>query len=169
VRDVLETTFRANFRNLGDQVQWQRAKADMYRWLENHETKHAEFYQLMKTHGTMRCIWERLAKSAVSPGRAAYARKQAAIFERLKTEASTTFQAVGHPRLKKLRDGETLASAVLGVRESELAWMKVCAPQLITAIRSLSVNRLNRLTSHCSLRRSSMISVELFRSSKSLS
>ena len=99
----------------------------MFRWLENHETKHAEFYRLMKTFGSKTSIWKRLAISASTPGKAAFARKQAAIFERLGNEASATFQDVGHKRLKTLREGETLASAVLEVRERELAWMKVCA------------------------------------------
>ncbi|KAJ3717726.1 hypothetical protein C8R42DRAFT_547207, partial [Lentinula raphanica] len=67
-----------------DSVQWFRAEADMERWQEQLEIKHAEFLRLIASFTTHRNAWESLAKSySDSPGHLAYAREHQDMFDSL--------------------------------------------------------------------------------------
>ncbi|KAJ6548319.1 hypothetical protein B0H10DRAFT_2243058 [Mycena sp. CBHHK59/15] len=71
---------------LGDRVQWFRAEAEMYRWLEQYERKHAEMMRVIERFRRDNVVWEGLAdrveeQNGGRNGAVNFARMQAAIAE----------------------------------------------------------------------------------------
>ncbi|KAJ7658818.1 hypothetical protein DFH06DRAFT_1195994 [Mycena polygramma] len=85
------------YKRESDQVQWLRAEAEMYRWLEQYERKHAELWRLIIRFRRDRTVWEGRAggeehRSGVN-GSSTFARMQAAMFKRLEHNAVVTFKS----------------------------------------------------------------------------
>ena len=68
-------------------VQWFRAEAEMYRWLELYERKHAEFLRIIERYRRDSEVWMGLADRAEQQG--------AATFARMLRHASCDVSAVG--------------------------------------------------------------------------
>lgn len=88
----------------GDRVQWFRAEAEVWRWREQYEIKHAEFVRIIKTFSRMADIWHGLANHQDLPEAVAYARRHAAIFSRLASDARALYRRCGHPTLVGTED-----------------------------------------------------------------
>lgn len=77
-------------------VQWFRAEAEMYRWLEVYERKHAELVRVTDRHGRDSAVWtglgDREEDSNGVNGKATFARMQAAMYRRLAHNAQITFK-----------------------------------------------------------------------------
>lgn len=115
----------------GDRVQWFRAEAEMYRWMEQFETKHAEFGRTILFFSTMEATWNMLAKMAQAPGTAAYGKRKASMYSDLAKDANARYKQVGHPDFINIPEGKILADVVAEWRTKWLAWMTplvcVCA------------------------------------------
>ncbi|THU94988.1 hypothetical protein K435DRAFT_859998 [Dendrothele bispora CBS 962.96] len=88
----------------GDRVQWFRAEAEMYRWMEQFEIKHAEFARVISHFRTMSSTWNSLAESHESPGHTAYAKRHAMMYMDLAEDAELRFKRVGHPEFVVLAE-----------------------------------------------------------------
>ncbi|KAF7363103.1 CxC2 domain-containing protein [Mycena venus] len=82
---------------LGDHVQWFRAEAEMYRWLEQYERKHAELMRVIERFRRDSAVWAGLAgreeRNRGPNGAAAFARMQAAMYSRLEHNARVIFKS----------------------------------------------------------------------------
>ncbi|KAJ7197589.1 hypothetical protein GGX14DRAFT_402517 [Mycena pura] len=75
-------------------VQWFRAEAEMYRWLEQYERKHAELWRIIKRYRRDGEVWMRSAdRVAQQMGAATFARMQAAMYRRLEHNAKAIFKS----------------------------------------------------------------------------
>jgi hypothetical protein len=86
----------------GDRVQWFRSEAEVYRWLEEYELKHAEFERTIRTFGFWAREWSEVASSARQEGKhgvEAFARHQSAIYRTLQTGAKELYTKCGEPAL----------------------------------------------------------------------
>ncbi|THU99897.1 hypothetical protein K435DRAFT_658099 [Dendrothele bispora CBS 962.96] len=108
----------------GDRVQWFRAEAEMYRWMEEFELKHAEFERTISHFRAMSSAWKSLAGTNDIPGYIASARRKSAMFTDLAEDALIRFRKVGHPDFVDRPDGVILADRVAQWRLSQLSWMK---------------------------------------------
>ncbi|THU92548.1 hypothetical protein K435DRAFT_800385 [Dendrothele bispora CBS 962.96] len=107
----------------GDRVQWFRAEAEMYRWMEQFEIKHAEFARVISHFRTMSSTWNSLAESHESPGHTAYAKRHAMMYKDLTEDAELRFKRVGHPEFVILAEDVLLHERVAKWREKQLEWM----------------------------------------------
>lgn len=102
----------------GDRIQWFRAEAEMQRWQEEVERMQAKFMRCIRSFSRMEDAWMNVATSAPDKaGHAAYAKRQAAMWARMKRECRMKFTEAGYsPDLEK---GEILADRVAAVREAD--------------------------------------------------
>lgn len=98
-----------------------RDEADMERWQEQVEIKHAEFARIIRAFRKYREIWAALAipNSTSTPGHAAYANKVAARYMLMEFEACERFKTCGIPILQEIKEGQTLADQILAWRAEE--------------------------------------------------
>ncbi|THU85187.1 hypothetical protein K435DRAFT_869548 [Dendrothele bispora CBS 962.96] len=108
----------------GDRVQWFRAEAEMYRWMEEFELKHAEFERTISHFRAMSSAWKSLAGTNDNLGHVASASRKAAMFTDLAEDALICFRKVGHPDFVDRPDGLILADRVAEWRSCQLSWMK---------------------------------------------
>jgi hypothetical protein len=82
----------------GDRVQWFRAEAEMQRWQEQKEQKLVELLRTIRSFFKMQQVWTELANehSSNQPGHAAYARQEAAMYQRRVEEAQKLVRIGGH-------------------------------------------------------------------------
>ncbi|KAJ7025934.1 hypothetical protein C8F04DRAFT_1126812, partial [Mycena alexandri] len=78
-------------------MQWFRAEAEMYRWLEQYERKHAELMRVIERFRRDGEVWAGLgdreeAQNGGVNGAATFARMQAAMYRRLEHNAKLTFK-----------------------------------------------------------------------------
>jgi hypothetical protein len=111
----------ADVRSPADRVQWHRAWADMLRWLEEFELKHAEFVRCILSFEAMVSAWTSLSQEDERPHYAAFARRQACIFRKLLDDARELYTERGNPTLTSGKG--TLVEAVRAFRNDELAWL----------------------------------------------
>ncbi|KAJ7026891.1 hypothetical protein C8F04DRAFT_1296032 [Mycena alexandri] len=87
----------AAYKMESDQVQWFRAEAEMYRWLEQYERKHAELMRVISRYRRDSEVWRGLAdrEEALNGtnGATTFARMQAAMHRRLELNATTLFKS----------------------------------------------------------------------------
>lgn len=104
-----------------ERVKFFRDEADMERWREQVEIKHAEFARVIRAFRKYREIWTALAISTSSPslGHAAYAYKVAARYMLMEVEACEHFKICGIPILREIKEGRTLADHILAWRAEE--------------------------------------------------
>ncbi|KAJ3819679.1 hypothetical protein F5880DRAFT_1616250 [Lentinula raphanica] len=107
----------------GDRIQWFRAEAEMYRWMEQFESKHAEFERIIEYFRTMASAWTALGNKQTTPGYRAYANYHANMFTDLANDADMRYKRVGHPVFMNFGEGEILADRVLDWRKDWLKWM----------------------------------------------
>jgi hypothetical protein len=105
-----------------DRVQWFRAHAETMRWLEEFELKHVEFMRCIKSFETMRAIWGTISKRHDKPGYAAFAQRQADMYEDLRDDAISRFKHVANPRLLR-GDIRSLTQAISEFRRDQLSWL----------------------------------------------
>jgi hypothetical protein len=108
---------------LEDRVQWFRAWADMMRWMEEFELKHAELARCIRSLGHMSHVWEELAKEDGHPGYAEFGRRQADIYRKLRTDAEALFRTHGEEDF--VNPKTTLMDAISTFRKQELSWFAV--------------------------------------------
>jgi len=103
-------------------VQWFRAWAEMMRWMEEFELKHAEFTRCIRYFDYMERTWQILASKDTStrPGYAAFARRQAHTYSKLSQDAQELFQKHGEERF--VHPETTLIDSISKFREEELSW-----------------------------------------------
>ncbi|KAJ7202505.1 hypothetical protein GGX14DRAFT_352357 [Mycena pura] len=86
----------AEYKKESDRVQWFRAEAEMYRWLELYERKHAELIRTITRYRRDSEVWAGLADREEGivgvNGSTTFARMQAAMYKRLEHNAKLTFK-----------------------------------------------------------------------------
>ncbi|KAF8197201.1 hypothetical protein K438DRAFT_2119659 [Mycena galopus ATCC 62051] len=87
----------AEYKEESDRVQWFRAEAEMYRWLEQYERKHAELIRVIERYRRDSEVWTQLAKrdeerGGDSQGAVAFACMQSAMYRRLQHNATKIFK-----------------------------------------------------------------------------
>ncbi|KAJ3816224.1 hypothetical protein F5880DRAFT_1619604 [Lentinula raphanica] len=108
-----------------DSVQWFRAEADMERWQEQLEIKHAEFLRLITSFTKHRDAWDLLAKRySTLPGHLAYAQEHRDLFDSLRVDAQERYQQSAVSFLLYRDSGETLADRIVRWRREEEKWFK---------------------------------------------
>jgi hypothetical protein len=118
---------RLMIRTTEDFVQWNRAEADMNRWREQYEIKHADFHRSIKYCKTFSGIWRKLVKEAEEGvsgphalGKAAYGRRSAALWEEMEKRTRAAFKKVALPELADIPAGKRLHDQVRVWQQSEL-------------------------------------------------
>jgi hypothetical protein len=92
----------------------------MWRWLEQTEAKHAEFERSISFFGKMGRVWMCIG-SMNTEGRAAYAKKQSAMWRQLEHECKLAYEKVGIELLRCRKDSnDTLAERIVEFRRREL-------------------------------------------------
>ncbi|KAJ7042737.1 hypothetical protein C8F04DRAFT_1251555 [Mycena alexandri] len=88
----------AAYKRESEKVQWFRAEAEMYRWLEQYERKHAELMRVIERYRRNSVVWtglgdrEQQASGGLN-GAVTYAQMQAAMYKRLAHNAQVIFKA----------------------------------------------------------------------------
>jgi hypothetical protein len=113
-----------------DFVQWNRAEADMDRWREQYETKHADFHRSIKYCSAFSAIWSKLAREAEEGmsgsekaealGKASYGRRSAALWDEMEKRTKVAFKKVGLPEFVDIPAGKRLHDQVRAWQESEI-------------------------------------------------
>ncbi|KAJ7679610.1 hypothetical protein B0H17DRAFT_1206512 [Mycena rosella] len=88
----------AEYKWESDRVQWFRAEAEMYRWLEQYERKHAELMRVIARFRRDSEVWGKRADreeglSGGVNGSATFARMQAVMYQRLQHNAEVIFKS----------------------------------------------------------------------------
>lgn len=83
----------------GDRVHWSRAHAEVIRWLEQLEIKHFELFRVHKSFSYASKAWTAVGEYSTTQGRAAFARRMAAVYEACSRESRTTFIRCAEPEL----------------------------------------------------------------------
>lgn len=107
---------------LEERVKFFRDEAEMERWREQVEIKHAEFARIIRAFQKSNEIWIAIANSKTSsptPGHTAYARKVAMQYALMTRDARDRFAACGIPVLEDIDEGLTLADKIKAWRAHE--------------------------------------------------
>ncbi|KAJ7192982.1 hypothetical protein GGX14DRAFT_405891 [Mycena pura] len=115
----------------GMRVQWFRAEAEMYRWLEQYERKHAELTRIIGRYHHDRQVWVRLADRAEQQagqvnGAATFARMQAAMYRRLEHNAKAIYKSADSGAHHDWVAAKTFDDLVMKIdkwRDVVLKWM----------------------------------------------
>ncbi|KAJ6604884.1 hypothetical protein B0H10DRAFT_2229366 [Mycena sp. CBHHK59/15] len=88
----------AEYKKESDRVQWFRAEAEMYRWLEQYEHKHAELMRVIERFCRDSVVWVGMAdreeeRNGGLNGAVTFARMQAAMHRRLEHNAKVIFKS----------------------------------------------------------------------------
>ncbi|KAJ7632060.1 hypothetical protein B0H17DRAFT_1217613 [Mycena rosella] len=88
----------AEYKRESDRVQWFRAEAEMYRWLEQYKRKHVELMRVIARFRRDSEVWGKRADreeglSGGVNGSASFARMQAAMYQRLQHNAEVIFKS----------------------------------------------------------------------------
>ncbi|KAJ7201540.1 hypothetical protein GGX14DRAFT_571191 [Mycena pura] len=121
----------AEYKRESDRVQWFRAEAEMYRWLEAYERKHAELWRVMTRFRRDSVVWtgradrDEVEKGGMT-GAGAYARMQAAMWRRLQHNAEVHFtspESGAHHDWVTATSFDELVAKVDGWRNKVFSWM----------------------------------------------
>ncbi|KAJ6448174.1 hypothetical protein C8R47DRAFT_1085076 [Mycena vitilis] len=88
----------AKYKKESDKVQWHRAEAEMYRWLEAYERKHAEGFRVREKFRRESEVWTKSAdreeaRSGGVNGSSTFCRMQATTYDRLRHNADVIFKS----------------------------------------------------------------------------
>ncbi|KAJ6479055.1 hypothetical protein C8R45DRAFT_933835 [Mycena sanguinolenta] len=112
-------------------VQWFRAEAEMYRWREQYERKHAELMRVMSRFQRDAEVWTKRADrleqgTPDGVGAVTYAQEQAAMFKRLSSNAETIFKdpkSAAHAEWAAADTFDDMIRRMDASREADFAWM----------------------------------------------
>ncbi|KAJ7895125.1 hypothetical protein B0H13DRAFT_2339007 [Mycena leptocephala] len=121
----------AAYKKESDRVQWFRAEAEMYRWLEQYERKHAELFRVIGRYHRDSVVWAGQAdreeeRNGGVNGKATYARMQAAMHRRLEHNAKVIFKSAesgAHHDWVSASNFDELVSKIDGWRDVVFQWM----------------------------------------------
>ncbi|KAL0569928.1 hypothetical protein V5O48_012031 [Marasmius crinis-equi] len=127
------------FEEEGDRISWTRQQAEVFRWMEEFEKKHAEFHRTIRYFERMKEAWTKIADNPEDPINSvesidrdpeakaakvfalkARARRQAAIWGDLARSALAQFRDVSYPKFFDM--SKPLAPRVVDFRNEQLAW-----------------------------------------------
>ncbi|KAF8147086.1 hypothetical protein K438DRAFT_1780295 [Mycena galopus ATCC 62051] len=114
-----------------DRIQWFRAEAEMYRWREQYERKHAELMRVMMRFKRDGEVWMKRANhleemEVKRMGAVTYAREQAAMCGRLEHNARVAFQdpkSAAHKEWVAATTFNDLVARMDASREQDFTWM----------------------------------------------
>ncbi|KAJ7718416.1 hypothetical protein DFH07DRAFT_761554 [Mycena maculata] len=121
----------AEYKKESDRVQWFRAEAEMYRWLEQYERKHAELMRVIERYRRDSAVWAGLAdreeeQNSGCNGATVFARMQAAMYKRLEHNAKVIFKSAesgAHHDWVSATTFDELVSKIDGWRDEVFKWM----------------------------------------------
>ncbi|KAJ7767329.1 hypothetical protein B0H16DRAFT_1789544 [Mycena metata] len=120
----------AAYKAESERVQWFRAEAEMYRWLEQYERKHAELMRVTERYRRDSVVWTGLADREEQAngvnGAAMYAQMQAAMYKRLAHNAEIIFKAAdsgAHHDWVSATSFDELITKIDGWRDVIFGWM----------------------------------------------
>ncbi|KAL0564850.1 hypothetical protein V5O48_017186 [Marasmius crinis-equi] len=124
----------------GDRISWSRQQAEVYRWMEEFEKKHAEFHRMIRYFRRMQKAWTTIAENPEDPANAnektdakpsakaakinalrARALRQATIWGDYATVAIAQFSDVSYPPFHDM--STPLAPRVVEFRREQFEWM----------------------------------------------
>ncbi|KAJ6470688.1 hypothetical protein DFH09DRAFT_1110787 [Mycena vulgaris] len=120
------------YKKESDRVQWFRAEAEMYRWLEQYERKHVELMRVITRFHRDSVVWEGRANreeqsnGGVVNGAATFARMQAAMYKRLEHNARVVYKRAesgAHYDWVSAATFDELVTKIEGWREVVFKWM----------------------------------------------
>ncbi|KAJ6615202.1 hypothetical protein B0H10DRAFT_2258038 [Mycena sp. CBHHK59/15] len=120
----------AEYKKESDRVQWHRAEAEMYRWLEQYERKHAEGFRVIERFRRDSVVWAGLAdreeaRNGVN-GATTFARMQVAMYSRLEHNAKVIFKSAtlgAHHDWVSATSFDELVTKIDRWRDVVLKWM----------------------------------------------
>ncbi|KAJ7169307.1 hypothetical protein C8R43DRAFT_1121185 [Mycena crocata] len=116
----------------GDRVQWFRAEAEMYRWLELYERKHTDLWRVITRFERDGVVWAGRADRTQSEnggamdGAVTYARMQAAMYRRLQHNTVIIFKSAdsgAHHDWVSSTSYDKLVTKIDGWRDVVFKWM----------------------------------------------
>ncbi|KAJ7857183.1 hypothetical protein B0H13DRAFT_1641118 [Mycena leptocephala] len=121
----------AAYKKESDRVQWFRAEAEMYRWLEQYERKHAELFRVIRRYRRDSVVWAGQAdreewRNGGLNGKVTYGRMQAAMHRRLEHNAKVIFksaQSGAHHDWVSATSFDELVAKIDGWRDVVFKWM----------------------------------------------
>ncbi|KAJ7913988.1 hypothetical protein B0H13DRAFT_1612017 [Mycena leptocephala] len=121
----------AAYKKESDRVQWFRAEAEMYRWLEQYERKHAELFRVIGRYRRDSVVWAGQAdreqtRNGGLNGKVAYGRMQAAMHRRLEHNAKVIFKSAesgAHHDWVSATSFDELVTKIDGWRDVVFKWM----------------------------------------------
>ncbi|KAJ7624167.1 hypothetical protein B0H17DRAFT_1340402 [Mycena rosella] len=121
----------AEYKKESDRVQWFRAEAEMYRWLEQYERKHTELMRVIERFRRDGIVWVGLAdreeqRNGGRNGAATFARMQAAMYRRLQHNAEVVFKSAesgAHQDWASASTFDELVTKINGWRDIVFKWM----------------------------------------------
>ncbi|KAJ7053716.1 hypothetical protein C8F01DRAFT_1064577 [Mycena amicta] len=129
----------AEFKKESERVQWFRAEAEVFRWLEQYERKHAELWRVIQRFRRDAAVWTKRADQMQrnkSLGAAAYARMHAAMWARVATKAELTFKDGNgaHKSWVQAASFDDLVARIDATRDRLFEWMQELVSSLIFEI-----------------------------------
>ncbi|KAJ6628808.1 hypothetical protein B0H10DRAFT_2209255 [Mycena sp. CBHHK59/15] len=125
-----DETKLAEYKAESDRVQWFRAEAEMYRWLEAYERKHAELMRVDARFSRDNIVWTGLADREEADngqnGAVSFARMHAAMYKRLAHNAKVIFKSADSGAHHDWATATTLDELVIKVdrwRDVVFKWM----------------------------------------------
>ncbi|KAJ7016505.1 hypothetical protein C8F04DRAFT_981397, partial [Mycena alexandri] len=120
-----------DYKEESDRVQWFRAEAEMYRWLEQYERKHAEGFRVIERFRRDSTVWAGLAereekRNGGVNGASTFARMRAAMCSRLAHNADVIFKKTSlgaHYDWVSSSSFDELITKIDGWRELVFKWM----------------------------------------------
>ncbi|KAJ6552461.1 hypothetical protein DFH09DRAFT_925108 [Mycena vulgaris] len=121
----------AEYKMESDRVQWFRAEAEMYRWIEQYERKHSELFRVIERYRRDSVVWAGLADRESERiggvnGAVTFARMQAAMYRRLEHNAKVIFKSSdsgAHADWVSATTFDELVTKIDGWREAVFKWM----------------------------------------------
>ncbi|KAJ6616005.1 hypothetical protein B0H10DRAFT_2219885 [Mycena sp. CBHHK59/15] len=121
----------AEYKEESDRVQWFRAEAEMYRWLEQYEHKHAELMRVIERFRRNSEVWVGLGDRAEQQngginGAVSFARMQVAMYKRLEHNARVVFKSTdsgAHHDWVSATTIDELVKKIDGWRDVVFRWM----------------------------------------------
>ncbi|KAF8129994.1 hypothetical protein K438DRAFT_1887069 [Mycena galopus ATCC 62051] len=114
-----------------EEIQWFRAEAEMYWWLEQYERKHAELMHIIERFRRDSVVWSGLADREEQchggvNGAVTFRRMQAAMYERLENNAKVIFKSAdsgAHADWVRATTFDELVLKIDGWRDVVFKWM----------------------------------------------
>ncbi|KAJ6478665.1 hypothetical protein DFH09DRAFT_1341831 [Mycena vulgaris] len=134
----------AEYKMESDRVQWFRAEAEMYHWIEQYERKHAELFRVIERYRRDSVVWAGLADRESERiggvnGAVTFARMQAAMYRRLEHNAKVIFKSPdsgAHADWVSATTFDELVTKIDGWREVVFKWMDTMERERVNTDRA---------------------------------